>query len=374
LSVAREVVLVGGGHTHIQTLRSFAQKPPKNSRVTVIVDVPEAVYSGMVPGFVSGQYRKEEIVIDVDRLSERANARLIVGRVIRVDSGDQIILLESGEKISYDVASFDIGSTVAGLDIDGVREYATPTRPIGDLCYQIDGIIKEASGKSDGDSIKILVVGGGAGGVELAFTLERRFGSLGLRPDVAMIEKNEELLLDYSGSIRKRICSQIEERGIRVICNSEVSRVLGDSVVLGNGGRFKFDLLIWVTGPWSQEIFKKSGFKTDPRGFVLTRPTLQFEGYDNLFGVGDCATLKEAPSTPKAGVYAVRQGPYLTHNLYRWLEDGPLKSYYPQGDFLTLLNLGDGSAVGGKWGCSFEGKWVMKLKDYIDRKFVADFT
>tara|TARA_Y100000590_G_scaffold419289_1_gene520916 strand:- start:217 stop:810 length:594 start_codon:yes stop_codon:yes gene_type:complete len=197
---------------------------------------------------------------------------------------------------------------------------------------------------------------------------------MGLATNVKMIEKEQELLLTFSASIRKRIYSQAKKRGISVICNSEVSRVMSDSVVLEDGTSLNFDLLIWVAGPWSQEIFKESGFSTDSRGFVLTRSTLQFEGYDNLFGVGDCATLKEAPLTPKAGVYAVRQGPYLTHNLYKWLEGGSLKSYHPQGDFLTLLNLGNGSAVGGKWGWSFEGRWVMKLKDYIDRKFVADFS
>ena len=340
----------------------------------MIVDEPQAVYSGMVPGFVSGQYRKDEIVIDVHRLSQQADTRLVQGRVIGVDSHGQKMLLESGEKVAYDVASFDIGSTVAGFDIPGVQEYAVPTRPIGYLCQQIEQIIQKLSSGNDRGPINIVVVGGGAGGVELSFTLDQRFGSMGLATDVKIIEKEQELLLNYSASIRKRIHSQAEKRGISVICNSEVSRIVNDSVVLKAGSSLNFDLLVWVAGPWSQEVFRESGFSTDSRGFVLTRSTLQFEGYDNLFGVGDCATLKEAPLTPKAGVYAVRQGPYLTHNLYKWLEGGSLKNYHPQGDFLTLLNLGNGSAVGGKWGWSFEERWVMKLKDYIDRKFVADFS
>ena len=374
LSAVREVVLVGGGHTHIQTLKSFAQESPKKSRITVVVDVPLAVYSGMVPGFVSGQYSKDEIVIDVFRLSQRANARLIIGRVVQIDPNGQKIFLENGETIPYDVASFDIGSTVAGTDVSGVNDYAIPTRPIGRLCHQIEEVIEQVIQGDHQKSVAILVVGGGAGGVELSFTLQKRFGSLGLLANVTMIEKDEELLLDYSTSIRKRILSHMGRRGISIICNAEVCEVGSDSVVLENGQNLDFDLLIWVTGPWSQEIFKESGLSTDARGFVLVRSTLQFVEYDNLFGVGDCATLVEAPLTPKAGVYAVRQGPCLTHNLYRWLDDGPLRNYHPQADFLTLLNLGDGSAVGGKWGYSIEGRWVMELKDYIDRKFVADFS
>ena len=118
-----------------------------------------------------------------------------------------------------------------------------------------------------------MVEGGGAGGVELSFTLDQRFGSMGLATDVKIIEKEQELLLNYSASIRKRIHSQAEKRGISVICNSEVSRIVNDSVVLKAGSSLNFDLLVWVAGPWSQEVFSESGFSTDSRGFVLTRST-----------------------------------------------------------------------------------------------------
>ena len=89
--------------------------------------------------------------------------------------------------------------------------------------------------------------------------------------------------------------------------------------------------------------------------------------------MGDCATLRDWPATPKAGVYAVRQGPYIADNLRRAVAGRPLRRYRPQPDFLTLLNLGDGKALGAKWGRSFEGRWVMRLKDRIDRKFMRMF-
>jgi selenide,water dikinase len=133
------------------------------------------------------------------------------------------------------------------------------------------------------------------------------------------------------------------------------------------------DALIWVTGATSHPLFVDSDLPTESRGFVRTRSTLQVEGYDDLFAVGDCATMTDFPQTPKAGVYAVRQGPYLIDNLRAKIAGGPLKSYQPQGDFLTLLNLGDGTALGAKSGFSFEGEWVMRLKDWIDRRFMTKF-
>ncbi|MFQ5738633.1 MAG: FAD-dependent oxidoreductase, partial [Acidobacteriota bacterium] len=131
--------------------------------------------------------------------------------------------------------------------------------------------------------------------------------------------------------------------------------------------------VVWATGPASQPIFRQSGLATDERGFVKVRSTLQVEAYDEIFAVGDCATLVEYPRTPKAGVYAVRQGPFLTHNLRASMLGQSLHPYRPQGDFLMLLNLGNGKALGTKWGQSVEGRWVMKLKDWIDRRFMRRF-
>ena len=143
--------------------------------------------------------------------------------------------------------------------------------------------------------------------------------------------------------------------------------------VLEDGSRLPYDALVWVTGAVSHSVLEDSGLPTDARGFVLTRKTLQVEGHDDLLAVGDCGTLIDHPETPKAGVYAVRQGPYVADNLRRRLMGEPLRSYTPQHDFLTLLNLGDGSALGAKWRMSFEGRWVMRLKDRIDRAFMRKF-
>jgi len=142
---------------------------------------------------------------------------------------------------------------------------------------------------------------------------------------------------------------------------------------MDNGDVWPCDALLWVTGAVGHDLLRNSGLPTEDRGFVETRSTLQVLGQDDLFAVGDCGTLVDFPQTPKAGVYAVRQGPVLTHNLRAALAGDPLSEYTPQSDFLTLLNLGDGTALGAKKGLAFQGAWVMKLKDWIDRRFMRRF-
>ncbi len=132
-------------------------------------------------------------------------------------------------------------------------------------------------------------------------------------------------------------------------------------------------MLIWVTGAISPSLFRDSQVATDDRGFLLIRSTLQVKDHDDIFATGDCATLIDYPQTPKAGVYAVRQGPYIAHNLRAALTGQPLKSYVPQRDFLLLMNLGKGYAVGTKWGLQFGGKWVRRWKNHLDVRFMQTF-
>jgi len=381
LGEKKHIVLVGGGHAHIQTLSQFASTPPPGIRTTMVVDLPIAVYSGMVPGFVAGQYRREEVEIDVVGLCRKAGVDLILGRVVRVDPDGQRILMEDGTSVSYDVASFNIGSTVAGLDLPGVREHALPTRPIGRFCSLVEEAVErirrgtptEPVGEPVSEPVQVVVVGGGAGGVEVAFTIEQRIRGLGAPVRVRILEGGPKILANYSGPLRRRLERQAGKKGIEILRERRVESVDGGSVMLEGGERIGCDILLWVAGSRSHDVFEVSGVEVDDRGFVLIRPTLQFKDYDNLFAVGDCGTFIDFPETPKAGVYAVRQGPFVTHNLVAWLDGLPLRRYRPQGDFLTLMNLGDGSAVGGKWGLSFQGKWVMKWKDRIDREFMGRF-
>ncbi len=370
---APHVVLVGGGHSHVQVLRGMMMRPWREARVTVVLDVPVAVYSGMVPGFVAGQYRASELEIDVVPLAALAGAEVILCPATGVDPVRRRVLFENRAPLAYDFVSFDVGSTVAGLDLPGIREHAVATRPISRLVREIETLSHNyLSGKKE--PFEVVIAGGGAGGVELAFTIRERLlreGDLPLR--VTLLQALPEILPGFPASLAKRARRAAEARGIRIRTGVEVRRATGTAVELRGGEEIPADTLVWAVGAGSHGLFEGSGLPLDGRGFVLTRPTLQTKGDDHIFAVGDCATLEDWPKTPKAGVYAVRQGPFVAENLRRIVAGKPLRSYRPQSDFLTLLNLGDGTALGAKWGLSFGGTRIMRLKDRIDRKFMEKF-
>ncbi len=358
-AVKRDVVLVGGGHAHIQVLRGWAMRPRADARLTVVVDHPVAVYSGMVPGFVAGQYERRELEIDVRPLAMRAGARCIFAAATGVNPGAARIELDGRPDLPYDLASFDVGSSVAGLELPGVAAHALATRPIGRFVAAIDRRLERLDGP-------VHVVGAGAGGIEIAFALAVRLG-----PGVPLTlhEGADRLLPRAHPRLRRRVEAALATRRIAVRTGSQAVAVHADALELQGGERLPAGLVVWVSGAAALPLFADNLPTVD--GFVEIEPTLQVRGHTSLFALGDCAHF---PSPlPKAGVYAVRQGPVIQHNLRAALDGHRMRRYQPQRDFLALLNTGDGSAIAAKWGMCGEGNAAFALKDWIDRRFIRRF-
>jgi selenide,water dikinase len=365
-----DLVLVGGGHAHVQVLRRLAMRPLAGTRVTVVIDRAVAVYSGMVPGFVAGQYASAELEIDVRPLARRAGARVVIAAATGVDPHAKRVALEGRAPIAYDVASFDVGSLVAGLDVPGARAHAIATRPIGRFVGEIDGLVAHA--RAAAGAFRAAVVGAGAAGVEVALAMRGRLAREGApAARVALVDGAARVLPALAESVAARATRALRRRDVSLHLGAGVDAVEPGALVLGGGERIPFDALLWATGAAAPPLFAASRLATDARGFVRVVPTLQVEGHDDLFAAGDCTSF--APDLAKSGVYAVRQGPILDHNLRARVAGRPLRRFRPQRDFLVLLNLGDGTALGTKWGRSVEGPRVFAAKDAIDRRFVRRF-
>lgn len=370
---SRDLLLIGAGHAHVQVLRSLLMQGVPGCRVTLVVDQPVAVYSGMVPGLVAGQYRAEALEIDPLPLARRAGARVVFGRVTRIDAKARRIHVAGRPALKYDVASINIGSTVMGLELPGIAAHALSTRPIGRFTGRIAEVDAAARKLGGARAFRIVIAGGGAGGVELACCFDARLKAMGVQTHITMVHAGTQLLPGYGHSIGARVERALAQRNVRLVTQRKVASAHADRVMLDDGTELECDALVWATGAAAHALLKDSALPIDACGFVRTRATLQVAGHDNLFAVGDCAALEDHPDTPKAGVYAVREGPYLAGNLRAFFAGQALRRYRPQADFLTLLNLGDGTAIGVKKGFSFEGRWVMRWKDRIDRKFMRGF-
>ena len=357
------VVLIGGGHSHVQVLRRHRERPFR-ARLSIVLDQPESVYSGMVPGFVAGNYAAADLTIDVWALARTADVRIVDGLALKVDTERARIEVEGRRTVSFDTVSIDIGSTVAGLTLKGVREHALATRPIARFVEQLD--VRLAS-LSPGDDQPILVVGAGAAGFELAYCLNARTG----RPVIVISEPSPAILHVAPARLQARRPGVTFRQG-------RVEEVTHRGVVLESHEEIPGALVVWAAGAAPLPLGEASGVPC-VGGYIEAGPTLQVAGRPNVFAVGDCAHFLQTHGSgrgnplPKAGVYAVRMGPFLCDNLEARLSGTDLRPFVPQRDFLSLLNLGDGTAVGRRSGVRVEGKWVWRLKDRIDRRFMQMF-
>lgn len=364
------VALVGGGHAHVEIIRSFRADPPPGVRLQVFDPQPRAIYSGMVPGLVAGNYARAELELDLEALCAHEQIEFTPSAVSLVDATRSELHLESGSSATYDIASLDIGSTVAGCERPGVREFALASRPIGALISEVAAIFDRAK-QAEATPFRVRIVGAGAGGVELAFGIEAQLRrETAGEYEVALVTNDSSILQGASPALRRRVERALERRGIQTHLESPVSAVRASSIEITGETPLASDAVLWATGPAAHPLAARSGLACDSHGFARVRPTLQSVDHDNLFAVGDCASL---PGMRKAGVYAVRAGPVLDQNLRAWIDGRQLRAFKPQPDFLSLLNLGDGTAIGAKWGIAFEGRLVMRLKDRIDRAFIAKY-
>ncbi len=366
---ARRLVLVGGGHTHVQVLRRLVMEPDPSLHVTVVVDRPVAVYSGMIPGHVAGQYTAADVSIDVVPLARRAGAAVVLDAATRIDVDTHEVCFEGGRPpVAWDVCSVNIGSTVSGLETPGVREHCVPTRPIHNLDARIGACLSSQAGAA----VRVVVVGGGAAGVELAFAMVARLDREGRTGQVTVVTDQG---LRVGGGSRGPLLVRrgLAKRGIAVRGGVRVEAVAADRVVLSDGTWLSSDLTLWATGAAAHPLARNSGLPTDDRGFLQTTPELQVVGVPGLYAAGDCAVLADGPVVPRAGVYAVRSGPVLIHNLLVAEAPEMRIPFRPQSTFLALLNTCDGRAIGTRGQWAAEGRMLGRLKDWIDRQFMEKF-
>jgi pyridine nucleotide-disulfide oxidoreductase family protein len=361
----KHLVLVGGGHAHLQVLRAFAREPVAAARVTLVSPHPELVYSGMVPGLVAGHYPRDSCTIALAPWARAARAELVPAAATALDPAARRLVLDDGRTLAYDTLSLDTGGVMDRDAISGAREHALFVRPIEHFARLVDDLFARCG---EGPQ-HVVTIGGGAAGVELALALQHRLG-----PDarVSLVTGGPPPLAGYSAAVQVRARRVLRRQGITVFEHACVQVDAGHVVLAAQGGRLGCDAAVMAIGsvapPWARE----SGLALDAQGYVATGPTLQSLSHPEVFAAGDVASRPDAPHA-RSGVYALHAGPALALNLRRHVGGGTLEPHTPQSRSLNLITCGRRYAIASWNGWSAQGRWVWWWKDWIDRKFVRGF-
>ena len=376
--IIKDLVLVGGGHSHVTVLKRFGMKPIPGVRITLVCRDMHAPYSGMLPGFIAGHYDFDEAHIDLEPLSRFANARFYHDEVVGIDHANKQVLCKNRPAVPFDVLSINIGSAPTTKHVSGASDNVVPVKPIDGFVAHWDELrarVLEQQGKA-----QIGIVGAGAGGVELLLAVQYRLGQLlqekgqdskGL--EFHLFTGTDVILPTHNTHVRKKFERVLSERNVHVHVNEMVGQVKPGSLEVKSGQSFALDEILWVTDAGAAEWPGQSGLDVDDKGFIAVNESLQSTSHEHIFAAGDIASVLSHPR-PKSGVFAVRQGKPLERNLRRALLGKVLIPFTPQSKFLSLISTGDQYAVASRSFWTVEGKWVWRWKDWIDRQFMDKYN
>ncbi len=364
----KRIVLLGGGHAHVEVLRRFRMESPSNTHITLISPQRHTAYSGMMPGLVAGHYHWDECHIDLIALCGQG-IRFQMTAARHIDPLRKSVLCDDGVAYPYDLLSIDVGSTSAVESIAGARQIGIPVRPVDLFLHEVERLV----GRTVNDSVKtVAIVGGGAAGVELCLALRHRVGAGNPSIEFHLVSSLRRVLDGHNFVARACMRAQLRRNCVQVHLNKDVTSVEEDHLHLRDGTTLKFDAVVWATGAAAPAWLRASGLSLDARGFILTDEHLRSVSHPDVFAAGDVGSMR-ARAYPKSGVYAVRQGPPLAENLRRASLDQTLVRYIPQRRALALISTGARHAIA-SWGIlAWSGKWVWRWKDSIDRKFMSRY-
>tara|TARA_B100000683_G_scaffold11262_2_gene12286 strand:- start:44450 stop:46948 length:2499 start_codon:yes stop_codon:yes gene_type:complete len=378
--VVKDLVLIGGGHAHVYVLKSLAMNPCEGARVTLIAKDLHTPYSGMLPGLVAGHYSWEETHVDLEPICRSGNFRIIHDEAVGIDHANKRVLMRSGRPgVRFDVCSVDVGITPRASDVAGANEHATPVKPIFGFNARWEAMLARVL--EGGKKCDVCVVGGGAGGAELALSMRYRMREelkkRGLDENLAAftLVTRGKLMPSHAKGVRKTFLKVFDEAGVRVIEDDGVARAESKTLVLQSGREINADECIWCTQAGAAKWLKEStDLALDDDGFIAVNATLESTSHQHVFAAGDVANVLKHPR-PKAGVFAVRQGPPLDKNIRRALLGKSLVDFTPQKLFLGLITIGGKSAVLSYGNYAFGGigpvgERLWRWKDKIDRKWM----
>lgn len=375
-----KLVLIGGGHSHAIALKLWSQQSVPGIELILISDVENTPYSGMLPGYVAGFYTYQETHINLVNLAAISGAKLILDKAIALDLENNQVVCQNHQPVSFDFLSLDIGSTPRTSEVPGASEFAIPVKPVPSFLKAWEQLLSKLS-TSPQTAPRINIIGGGAGGVELAFTMHTRLRNLlgkSGQSKISIIHRNHKLLSGHNRRVSNLIPKLLQQKGIDIHLNTEVLEITKDNLLCQNNQEpnnytINTDYTFWVTQADSPAWIKSSALTLDDRGFILVDNNLQSLSHPQVFATGDIATMQNY-QRPKAGVFAVRQGKPLYQNWLNVLTNNPCQAYVPQEKYLALIGTGDYRAIASWGNLCWRSRLLWDLKDYIDRKFMNQFT
>lgn len=369
-----DIVLIGGGHAHVAVLADWARRGVPAGRALLLTPDPHLLYSGMVPGWIAGEHARDAGQVDLVGLAKAAGVQLALDRCVAIDPVSRTLLALDSGVIGFEYASIDVGGVGRAARLLGDDPRLLDVRPIRKF---VSGLRARGTGAG-----RIAVIGGGAGGVELAFALRNRpfdleeggsgeGGGGGEPANVTFIVGERGLLPDFADAVRARVRAELERQSIPLV---GVDAWIERGVLMAGEVEIPADLIVAALGSGAPDWPRAGGLAVAKAGFIAVDRHQRSTSHPHIFAAGDCAQRVDR-HVDHSGVHAVHTGPVLAANLRAVLAGRkPRKSYTPRAASLYLLSTANGEAIASYGRLSGQGRWAARLKAWIDKRWIARYA
>ncbi len=359
------LLLVGAGHAHLGVINDWRKEGPPSGRTLLAEPLEAMLYSGMVPGWIAGEYRASELAIPLAPLVEEAGLEWYRARLVRIDPEARIAHLDNGEMLAFDICSIATGGAGQASDVLGADKRLLDIRPLSGFIGHW-----QALRESEPPHPRIAVIGGGAGGVELAFGF--RNSTHWRDCSVTLVTGSSGLLPEHAAAVRERAAEELEAQNIAVL--REDAAVRDGNLMAGEHSLEPLDLIAAAVGSGAPDWPAASGLPVDDDGFVQVDEHQRVCGFEHILAAGDVARRSDR-AVPHSGVHAVYTGPVLAKNLRRMLAGkSPRRSYSPRFMDFYLLNTCRGESIASYRRFGLQSRWLRRVKDWLDTRWIRRFT
>ena len=362
--IKNDLILIGGGHAHLMLMMEYGKKPIPETRITLITNELDTPYSGMIPGYIEGIYSWREAHIDLYKLSMKLNIRFIHSEVINISGKNKKIYLKKRPSLSYDFLSINCGIQSDYSRIKGAKRFSLPVKPISKLA---SNFLKKMDNFNS-----IAFIGGGAGAVELALALRKRFKNKKSILKIIIVTGEHGLLKSFSKKTQTLTRNILDNANINVIEKKYILEINKYGLITSDNKSIHVDKCILSTNAMAPEWLQNSDINLNEKGFIKVNKSFQ-TNFNFIFAAGDIIDFNKM-NLDKAGVYAVRAGKHLAKSIKRFILNKPIYFYKFNKNYLALIGLSNGYAIASKYRLSNSLRFNHYLKKYIDKKFIKKFN
>jgi NADH dehydrogenase len=346
------VVVLGAGFAGLAAVRALRGTPV---RVTLVDRHSYSTFQPLLYQVATGALNPGDITYGARGFASHTGARFRKGEVTTIDPEARTVSLDVGPDLHYDYLIIANGVTTNYFGVPGAAEHAFPIYTRAEALAVRDRMTSyldhiAATGEARGASV--VVVGGGATGVEMAGTLAElrntvlpdRYPELDpAEVNVVLVEMTDKILPPFAPKLREYAAEQLRRRGVELRLEAAVKEVRPDSVLLADGTELEAQMTVWATGVAAHERVKGWGLTQGRGGRIVVGGDLRVPEHPEILVAGDIGVIDDDP-LPQLAQPAIQTGQHAARTIARVIAGEPTTRFRYK-DKGTMATIGRGSAV-----------------------------